>query len=310
MKLSTHLLATLAAVTCLPTVTHRAQAGDCLLLVLAGVAGVLPDLLDGFLVQPCVRADVEIVPDPLGRWMRTLADGLNDAIGRVRISRQPVTVRVQPVQVGPNASLAWRVRFNNEDRTLEVQDRGSGVTCRVPLPVEMAFQDESALDGDGNQSTLVRFTPALRNRVGVSISFWQRTWTHSIWLAIVLALLAGLGMGGWGAVLVLGSLGFHFLLDHLDFTGWGLGWPWTGRRSAGWKRFGWADALPNAVVQGASAGLLGVNLLDGLGPCTRIQALLVGAMVPLCVTGALRFLRSMAPARSQGSGLTRVGGGV
>lgn len=294
MKGFTHFVSALAAATCFPEVV-RAAAEGAVWPALAGIAAMLPDVLDfrlaRWLEQPDRAFDTDRdPPDPAA-----IAQAVVEAIAAARESPRPVRLMLHTLRLGPDAWRCYSLRFDPPGGTLTVTvgpvvttggrpypgTLPEGGPARVSLPAPIRYDYDLEITVDIFSGPSLAFE---REGGAVRITFlpWHRAWSHSLLLAAGM----GLGVGGiwgfWPGLMV--GLGYtlHILEDQLGRMGCNLFWPLTRRRIRGLGWFHSGDPWPNFMVVWTSVVLLLWNL-DRHAAAPRLSGGLILALlaVPL-----------------------------
>src|SRR5689334_23995625 len=105
MKGIAHFTSAVAAATFIPGVVVLAAQERSLILVLAGIFGLLPDWLDFKIARYFEPADEQIEPEALNFDAQTVADKLADALRRAEAEDHPLTVQLYSARLGTDR---WR----------------------------------------------------------------------------------------------------------------------------------------------------------------------------------------------------------
>jgi hypothetical protein len=285
MKGFTHFLSAIAAASCLPGAAQQAAQGS-LVLVLAGVAGLLPDTLDFKLARYLERADRVLGPED---GARAVAEELACAFHSAS-SGHPQTVRLRAWRVAHDRWRRYRVRFDAAERTLAVAlgplvdgggtpvpgtDPGDApARVRLPAALEYAYDTEIVVDvfagpSLGFEPAVRRDTPLTRrlclacapHPVRLTFLPWHRSRTHSLVLAALAGLLAAALWGPPAGLAAALGYGVHVLEDQLGAMGSNLLWPFTRRRTPGLGLLRSGDAWPNVLTVVLATLVIIVNLM-------------------------------------------------
>ena len=271
MKGIAHFLAGIAAATFVPGVVASAAQGSYL-IALGGFFGLLPDTLDFKFARYFEKA-AAVDPDPANPDPQAIADQIATLIDRAAESGQPVRAQLHSLKLGPDRWRQYTVRFDSTRNEVAVRIgpivnvsqmpiRQAGISSykstKVTAKLVYTYDGELNVDIFGGPS--FAFVPKPH---GVEVQFlpWHRAWSHSITLAALLGLLAGLIGGSVQAGLV-AALGMsaHILEDQLGYLGSNLWWPFTPERSAGLKLIHSGDAIPNFLAVWTALQLILFNL--------------------------------------------------
>lgn len=273
MKAIAHFTSAVAAATFIPGVVALAGHERSLILVLAGIFGLLPDWLDFKIARYFEPADEQIEPQALNFNAQAIADQLAEAIRRAYELNEPVTVQLYPARPGNDRWRNYSLQFDSEHNKIIVRP-GPIITNTGRVPAEVG-QPGPVGQASVGLKLLTTYSDELKvetmeglsfefQRVGegVEISFmpWHRRWSHSLILAVVFGLAVGALFGSLAGWVVSIAFATHVLEDQLGHLGSNLGWPFTQRRSAGFKWMHAGDPLPNFVTVLVAGGLILYNL--------------------------------------------------
>jgi len=319
MKGIAHFITGVAIATFLPEVVQQAAEGS-LLPVLGGIAGILPDTLDFKFARYFERYDLEIDPgtEPDAR---RIAEGIAGAMRKAYETGEPQSVMLHTIRLGADLWRQYVVRFDPARNEVAVRigpvvntgqvpfpgsepEGAEEVRVRVGVPMVHTYDAENRIDiFSGPSFKFVR----KGDRLHVHFLDWHRRWSHSLTLAVVLALgVAGaFALVEWltreavsrtplwaGLVTGLGFAG-HVLEDQLGFMGSNLFYPFTQERVIGLQLLRSGDAIPNFLTVWLSVALILFNL-DRFSAVPRLDPgvyLLLAVVLPLAVLGGLYWLQ-------------------
>src|SRR6185436_6274632 len=112
MKGIAHFTSAIAAATFIPGVVALAGHERSLILVLAGIFGLLPDWLDFKIARYFEPADEQIEPQALNFNAQAIADQLAEAVRRDAESNEPVTVQLYPARLGNKRWRSYYLQFD------------------------------------------------------------------------------------------------------------------------------------------------------------------------------------------------------
>ncbi len=309
MKGIAHFLTGVALATFFPDVVRHA-AGGALVPVLGGIAGILPDTIDFKFVRFFERYDVAIDPGP-NPHARQIAEELAREMRQAYASGTPRTVMMHTIRVGTDSWRQYTVLFDPARSEVAVSIGSLVSTAQEPIPgpkhesvsearVAVGVPMEAACE---RVVTIDAFTgPSLTfdrkaDRLEVRFLDWHRRWTHSLWFALVIGLVAAgiaalnQALGGpepsatpllAGLVATLAVAG-HIAEDQMGTMGSNLLYPFTRRRTPG---LGWldsGDSIPNFLTVWVSLAIILLNL-DRFSQQPRLHPwLTVGVAVVLPV---------------------------
>ncbi len=302
MKGIAHFAAGVAAASFFPDAVRAGAEGNPLYFILGGVFGLLPDTIDFRFQRFLCRYDVEIQPDPLHPDPEAIAAAVAQAVHRAYETGRAVTIKLHTVRTAADRWRRYRVTFDVGGRRVTAAYGPEVTTGRQPIagtapeePLEASAPLACGLKVDYEAETTVdifdgpvfRLTPLADGRVMPAFIPWHREWSHSIPVALVLALL---GAAAWGplAGLVIGAgLGAHIALDQLGHMGSNLFFPFQRRRTPGLRFAHSGDPLPNLTAVWASCLAVIWNLGQAVPAFAHgvnlITYLVYGGVVPLAL---------------------------
>jgi hypothetical protein len=275
MKGISHFTSAIAAATFIPGVVAASGDERSLILLLAGVFGLLPDWLDFKLARYFESAEVVIEPAALNFNAQGLAEQTAEAIHRAYAENRPITVQFTSAQFGPDRWRRYGVQFDSTHNAVVIRpgpliNSGGFAVAEMgdPGPVGRATlgagpQLRYTYDGEMKVETMEGPSFEFRREgeeVEVSFLPWHRRWSHSLVLAGVFGLAGGLLFGQLAGWVVAVAFATHVLEDQLGHLGSNLWWPFTYRRGAGLKLMRSGDPIPNFITVLTACGLVLYNL--------------------------------------------------
>jgi membrane-bound metal-dependent hydrolase YbcI (DUF457 family) len=249
------------------------SAEGSLILLLAGLGGILPDTLDFRVARYLGTPDVEIDPDPNEPDPQAIAERVAWAIDRAYKANVPVNVQFHTMRLGADLWRRYGIRFDGGRREVRVRIGPLVSTSQVPYPdsepdlpigrarivasTRYTYESETWVDVFSGPAFEFR-----RRDDTVEITFlpWHRRWSHSFALVVLLGTVISLVFGPlYGVVLALGSI-THILEDQLGYMGSDLAYPFSKRRVKGLRLFHSGDILPNLFTVWSSAVMVMLNV--------------------------------------------------
>lgn len=272
MKGFAHFISGIALSTFFPEIVQDAARGG-IGPALAGIAAMLPDTLDfrfaRWLEQPDRVVDPDTDPPDPGMIARAVQEAAERAWGEGRAIR----LMLHTLRLGPDAWRRYVVRFDLEASAIEVEIgpivntggrpmRGTVPDlppARLPLSVPIRYDYDPTITVDIFSGPSLAFVPE-DGAVRVLFLPWHRAWSHSLVLAALLGVAAGL-LGGAPIGWIVG-LGYaiHILEDQLGWMGSNLFWPFTRHRIPGLKWMRSVDPWPNFTAVWISMVIILWNL--------------------------------------------------
>ncbi len=280
MKGIAHFITGVALATFFPQVVQQGASGG-LLPVLGGIAGILPDTLDFKFARYFERYDEEVDPDPHNPDPLEIARRIAAAMQQAYTGGRRRNLMLHTIRLGADLWRQYSVRFAPEAGEVVVRIGPLVNTGQVPYPGSEPEDAEARVQVgvpmvhtyDAENKVDIFSGPSFAferrgDRVHVHFLDWHRRWSHSLTLAVLLGLGAGLLtllLGGpslalWvGLVVALGFAG-HVLEDQLGHMGSNLFWPLTKRRVPGLHLLRSGDAIPNFLTVWTALVLILLNL--------------------------------------------------
>ncbi|MFH1415648.1 MAG: metal-dependent hydrolase [Elusimicrobiota bacterium] len=140
MKGLTHFISGVAAATFIPIVSRMsvsskmdvADAASSMILVLAGMYGMLSDTLDFKLGQYLEQPDFEVDPDPRNPDPQLMADTFAAAVEKASQTGKEVKIQFFPIQLGASRWRQYCIIFGNKEVSVQINEIVS--TSQVPIP--------------------------------------------------------------------------------------------------------------------------------------------------------------------------------
>lgn len=197
----------------------------------------------------------------------------------VNTSQMPVPERREE-QLMPRGPLLVRKSgvTGSVHETVGSGEVGTGVTQAQPQAIGRAAVDARMLPTYGEETEIDIFSGpsfALEWRKGqVEIDFipWHRQWSHSLTMAALFGLLAGMLFGTTAGAIAALAYTTHIVEDQLGFLGSNLLFPLTRRRVPGLRWVHSGDAAPNFFAVWTALLIILFNL-DRFSPRPQINPL-------------------------------------
>lgn len=281
MKGIAHFVTGVAVATFFPEIVYSASQHLTFGPVLGGLAGLLPDTLDFKFVRYFDRLDDEIDPaqittgeghpDPQAIAERIAAAMMHGDEGQG--DGRPVKVHLHTVKLGADLWRQWSVVFDEVHDQVVVRIGPVVTTGQVPFAgseVPGLAEGRAPVDArlrctyDAEVKIDIFSGPSLafervEDTVEVTFLPWHRSWTHSLFMVLLL------GVGGFfiapvcGLVVALAALA-HILEDQMGFMGCNLLFPFTKKRTMGLGLIRSGDAIPNFLVVWTGLAVILLNL--------------------------------------------------
>lgn len=298
-----HFISGVALATFFPDVVQEAARGG-IGPALAGIAALLPDALDfrfaRWLEQPDRAVDPPTdPPDP-----EAIACAVKEAAEQAAREGRAVRLMLHTMRRGPDTWRRYRVRFEGAPPAVEVAIGplvntggrpipGTEVSIppiRLPLDVRIDYDYDPEITVDIFSGPSLAFIPEA-GAVRIVFLPWHRAWSHSLVLAALLGVIAGLLGGARIGGLVGLGYALHILEDQLGWMGSNLFWPFTRCRIPGLRWMRSVDPWPNFSVVWASMIAILWNL-DRFSASPQLPAWfpLLALAVPLGIRWAGRHL--------------------
>lgn len=259
MKGITHFTAGLAAASLIPGAIEAAAQGSLVILV-GGVAGVLPDTVDFKWSRFVEDYQFEVDPDPHAPDAQAIADQIAAAIDAAwEADGDPIGLMIHTTRLGADAWRQVTVSFDHDHQEVRVQIgpvvtlSGLAVKGTNPgLPVAAAktkhpfaksYLDTLRVNIFSGPSWELRKEG---DEVHLNFIAWHRRGTHSLFWAACMGALCYLifgtmlhAMAGAAGVLM------HMAEDQLGFMGCSIFWPFNHHRFRGLSLWHSGDPLAN-----------------------------------------------------------------
>ena len=118
MKGISHFTSAIAAATFIPGVVALASQDRSLILLLAGVLGLLPDWLDFKIARYFEPADEDIEPNALNFDAQDMAGKIAEAMRRAFDEDDPLTLQLYSAQLGPDRWRRYSLQFDPEQNEI------------------------------------------------------------------------------------------------------------------------------------------------------------------------------------------------
>jgi len=300
-----HFVTGVAVATCVPEAVRVAAAGNGIYLLLGGVVGLLPDLLDEKLNRFLFRHDVEITPDPLMPDPQMIADGIAAAYNESVYRGTPLRVRLNAIPVAPSRWQQVELYFDvmtqqihvrygpvvdEQQRPVEPAPKITPGVAQLNVPIELDYLARVRVDSP--EGIAFEMRPTAAGSVIPLHAPWRRTWSHSLVLATVLALALTVATNVTAGIIALASWAAHIAQDKLGHEGMDLFYPFGTRRTTGLGIVDPQETTLNLFTIWFCALVIFWNLYRAapappLG-FSVIQMSFYGLLIPLFVTACLR----------------------
>lgn len=324
MKGITHFTAGMAAATLLPGAIDMAANGSLVILV-GGVAGVLPDTIDFKWSRFVEDYQFEVDPDPHDPDPQAIAQKVADALDAAwEADGDPIGLMIHTTRVGADAWRQIVLTFDHENQEIRCKI-GPIVTlggleipgtdpekpvaaARTKHPFQESYLDTLKVNIFSGPSWELRKEGDL---VALNFIAWHRRGTHSFFFAACFFVLGWLLFGHWlyGAAAAGGVL-MHMAEDQLGFMGCSALWPLDHKR---WKGLGlWHSGDPLAnfssiwISLAVMAWMIHLNHPESPLPMGFFSFAFFWVLLPVASLWILRAVFFPAPARTKQT-LPRVG---
>lgn len=308
MKGIAHFISGVTVASFCPWAVEAAQNGNSAYFILGAVAGILPDTVDFKFYRYFYHHDIYVYPDPDKLDPQPIADSVAAAITEVAETGKPLRVKLSAIKTSADNWRQYRLKIDPAAGEVRVQFGPIVSTGQEPhpntdsiiRPVGLAKFSASVLQCYEPMYTIDIFDgPSFafaRNKAGqVEIGFlpWHREWSHSITVG---ALLAGIAsFWTWQAgVVVFGAYILHVLEDQLGHMGTNLFFPFTKKRTAGFKLMHSGDAFPNFACVWLCCLLIFWNVYaaipDPIYRISFIRFMMTAMVVPFAVFGIAHWV--------------------
>ncbi len=276
MKGITHFISGIAVATFFPQAVHMSSQEQSFILCLGGIFGIMPDTLDFKFARYFHKSEFEVWPDPNRLDAHQIASTVAASIEKANRDGTS-TVQLHTMQLGANLWRSYTLWFDSKTSEVVVEMGPLVDTGQVPFvgtePKENAvarvkvsckfFQE---FDKKSNIAIMsgpcFEFVKRDEGRVEIVFLPWHRTWSHSLTLGVLIALLVGAASfflvpeGPYGylyiiprwmlyPLIILFGSAVHIFEDSTGFMGNNLFYPFTKHRTNGLGFMSAAEAIPN-----------------------------------------------------------------
>lgn len=239
---------------------HRPSA-----LVVGAVAGVLPDVIDGWERHVFRKPDVVITPDPLAPDAPLIAQGVQAALRQVRRFGRPCVLRLNPLPSPRGGCVSYALDYTpDHDLVVALELPGAAHPARVPTPdaPTVSFSPRHVLPLNVRKETVdLLLTPS-----GARVESHDLTGDagvgHSLVIGAALIVLTAVCAFRLGAI-VAAVWGAHVLFDSCGRRRLALWLPVSSRRTPGRRFWNEQEWPANACAGLLAAGLLAAIMLAG-----------------------------------------------
>jgi hypothetical protein len=195
-----------------PSLIAAGAQGVPLPFVLAGVFGLLPDLLNLPVRARRARPDVQIYPDPLAFDADMIAGGVAQALARAARGRRPLRVRLGDARIDAERYVCYAVAFDTRGRCVRVEG-DIRAQCALPAAVRLPDGPRIAVGSGGARDFVL--APEEGGVVTVRAVPRPGPWSHSLGLGLLAAAGAGWAAGIPTGFACAGAWMLHLALDGL-----------------------------------------------------------------------------------------------
>jgi hypothetical protein len=280
MKGFSHFISGIALASFLPSTIDLSRQGSFVLL-LAGLGGMMPDVIDFRFSRYAREPDIEICPDPDSPDPQQIVDQILAAIELAHQSHKRVSIRFDTARPSSGLRFRYMVRLDPD----QVAARAQTMTD-ASAPLNLARR---LFDGSHSGHSTVCCTGEAQIQIddlggawlelrprgdAVEIVFlpWHRQWSHSLLVAAAVGGMLSLLLDPLSGLVYLVGSATHIFEDQLGHMGSNLWFPFTRSRTKGCKLFHSGDAVPNLLAVWISVVLILFNL-DRFSPAPVLRPL-------------------------------------
>jgi membrane-bound metal-dependent hydrolase YbcI (DUF457 family) len=270
MKGFTHFISGVALATFSSQVIQMSETQHSLILVLAGIFGILPDSLDFKVARFFSKEDYVISPKPVNMDLQEIADTIAEAIDRAAKENETINVKLNTVKLGADLWQQYLISYTDHEVIVKkgpVVNTGKIIIGEWdPKNVEIAkaktkakilhtYDHESYVDIFSGPT--FGFKKRKDGLIEAEFLPWHRAWSHSLTLGLFFGIIGfiitwifskNIHLATLYGSVIAGGFSIHILEDQLGFMGSNLFWPFTKERKVGlhWMRS--SDAWPNFIT--------------------------------------------------------------
>jgi hypothetical protein len=307
MKGIAHFISGVTVASFCPWAIEAAQNGNPAYFILGAAAGILPDTVDFKFYRFFYHHDLQVEPHPNELDPQPVADAVAKAVA-LAMEGKRTTLKLSTIKMGADNWRQYRVKIDPEAGEVRVQFGPIVSTGQVPQPdtlpeprpVGIAKFDAPILQSYEPTYTVDIFDgPSFafqKNEAGqVEIDFlpWHRNWSHSLTVGLLLAGISALWT--WKAApVILGAYMIHVIEDQMGHMGSNILFPFTKKRSPGFKMMHSGDAFPNFAGVWLCCLLIFWNVYAAIeNPLYHfgfIRFMMTAMIIPFAIFGAVRWL--------------------
>lgn len=206
----------LAGVSCWPIARQATLDGNPFFFLIATAGVLLPDLLANWISRFWRKVDIHVAPDPLAPDPQLVANALATAINRCDSNQQWLRLQLYPGQDASGRWLKYTVRLTGPRHTITVSQANQ--VAVAPLSVRVSCQGTYTVE-TADAPLSLDFAPTQNGYVRVSDNPWRQGWSHSYYIAGLLAAVTWLFAGWLAAVIMAGAFCLHILTDQAGYRG-------------------------------------------------------------------------------------------
>lgn len=147
MKGIVHFLSGIAVASFFPDAVTASASQSSFVLVLGGVAGLLPDTLDFRLSRFLEKPDVVVDPHPSNPDSQAIAEAVAQAVERAAATKRKLLIQLRTMRLGPDLWRQYILRFDVEKREVRVKLGPVVNTSQMSMPDP---KDDAAMGGHGD----------------------------------------------------------------------------------------------------------------------------------------------------------------
>ncbi|MBN2542464.1 metal-dependent hydrolase [bacterium] len=274
MKGLTHFTMGVALGSFFPEAIQLSQESYSFVMLLTGAFGILPDTLDFKFARYFEKPDYIVEPDPKTLDPKPIAETVAEAIDKAAETGKQVRVRFHTLQEDFDKWRRYSVNFIPGANEVDVNIGPIVSTGQAPYPgTEPEVNNEAKVKTNANiihkhgRATKIDIMsgPTIgfeKEDDGVNVVFlpWHRQWSHSFTLGILLGVIGGVLFGPLIGLLIGLPFILHVAVDLAGFMGGNLLYPFTRKRSEGFKLVSASSPLANFFLIWGSVLVVLYNL--------------------------------------------------
>lgn len=294
MKPLSQFMTGLAWASCWPATLQAAKENHPAALLFGALCAVLPDTLDDWCSRLLQKPDIHIVPPPENPSPHLISEALTEAVSQSHRTGKSLKIECYPIPIGPNQWIPYTVHFDCQARQISTRiDTEPPIIATEPMRIKFNTNHLNRISI--HQESLSLLTKRMADgRIEIQVMPSQQQWSHSLFTALALGLLAAALCGGTTGIVAGGVYALHIFKDQGTFAGATLFWPFSRKRQPG---FQWIKARQNRAMETTLLWMaflllarnITLSAAPTIGAPSVFQLLVFGGVIPLAILTCFRL---------------------